>query len=47
MVRRGKRQYEEGLLDSAQRTLQKAVQIDPGNQKAWYYLHRIRVANPV
>ena len=39
---RGKRQYEGGLLDSAQRTLEQAVQIDPWNNKAWYYLHRVQ-----
>ena len=42
MVRRGKRQYEDGLLDSAQQTLEKAVQIDPWNNKAWYYLHCVQ-----
>lgn len=40
LVHKGKRQYEDGLLDSAQRTLEQAVQIDPWNNKAWYYLHR-------
>jgi Tfp pilus assembly protein PilF len=42
MAREGKRQYEEGLLKSAERVLEKAVQIDPTNQKAWYYLHCVK-----
>ncbi len=42
MVRSGKREYERGLFDSAQRTFEKAIEVDPRNQKAWYYLHRVR-----
>ena len=42
MAREGKRQYEDGLLNSAERVLEKAVQIDPTNQKAWYYLHCVK-----
>jgi hypothetical protein len=42
MMHRGKRQYENGLLASAQRTLEKAVEIDPTNLKAWYYLHLVQ-----
>jgi hypothetical protein len=42
MVRKGMRQYEDGLLDSAHRTLEKAVRIDPRNNKGWYYLHRVK-----
>jgi Tfp pilus assembly protein PilF len=42
MVRKGMRQYEDGLLDSAHRTLEKAVRIDPRNNKGWYYLDRVK-----
>ena len=42
LVGTGKRQYGRGLLDSAQRTLEKAVHADPNNLKAWYYLHRVK-----
>lgn len=42
LVRLGKRQLEDGLLDSAQQTLEKAVQVDPWNNKGWYYLHCVQ-----
>ncbi len=44
LVGTGKRQYGRGLLDSAQRTLEKAVHADPNNLKAWYYLNRVNEA---
>ncbi len=42
LVRKGKRQLDRGSLDSALQTLEKAVQVDPNNQKAWYFRHRVQ-----
>jgi tetratricopeptide (TPR) repeat protein len=42
LMLRGKYQFEKGLFDSAQGTLEKAVQLDPWNQEAWYFLHRVQ-----
>jgi hypothetical protein len=39
-----KEDYYEGRLDSAEKLLRAAIQTDPRNQKAYYYLDLVRRA---
>src|SRR5258706_7978175 len=42
LVQNGKVLYEAGKLDAAEKQLQQAVRVDPGNKAAYYYLDLLR-----
>src|SRR5258706_609117 len=42
LVQNGKFLYEAGKLDAAEKQLQQAVRVDPGNKAAYYYLDLLR-----
>jgi Tfp pilus assembly protein PilF len=40
-VQTARKEYQEGRLNSAHKLLQAAIQIEPRNQEAWFYLEAI------